>query len=461
MYIGTGVLAAGIAITPMVVKNQIDTSIAQEKALLADKGLELKEIRDEGYFTSTRFLELKITDGKKLRDFFLDELVKKENNFTLYADLIKKQTNKDIDKALVGTTFEGILTHSNLLVNDIKINLSLTSLSTLFMEEMQKNEALKKVFQPIFESKLLTFDIDMTSKQEIKKIAFKDIQTTLTPNENTQSTIAWTNHFLTFDLDTPRTKGLYNIDKQKIEILDKEEIFKYNAGQFKYTFDYASQFDQVASLSLKDIDIYSKAYTRETSMHINNINIESSVAMKNEASIYTDALYSLDAFSFHKGATNITFDNSALSFAFDNIHLEGLKNLTTAYQNLYFQKTDANTQELINSLQTLLHYGANVGVKGKLKAFHYQDVALDDISLNLDTTILANTVDLKTNFKSLISFITVQGVFKAHKKDIETLLTLDKGLNKVLAHAKEEGEYMIYNIRFADKIFTINDNEIK
>lgn len=458
LYVATGLVVAGFGATPLIVKYNIDKAFAEKKATLSSYGIALYETKNEGYLNNLREIELKISDGKKFRDFVLDEISKKEKNFALYADKIKVETNRDIHKVLDGITFKGEVENSNLMLNNLKVSLSLTALSDEFMAQMQKNEKLQKIFQPIFDEKLLTFYLDISPKEELKQLTFKDIDTTFYGEKNLQTKLNINNHYFSFNSNDARIRGLYNIDNQQIEVLDKNEILKYKVGKLQYKFDYMGQFDQIGSFDINDIELLSQRYKKNTSLHVKNFSISSKVVPSDKDTVSSSINYGVTGIDFQEGTSEFALGNSNVNLNIDNMHTHSLLTLSKAYQKIYFQH-EKGEKEFIEAMTTFINSGLKANIKADIKGLSFKNISLADTSFTLDTTLSPNQFTIDKEFDTLLSSIASTGTLKVHKSDIQTLLSLNPSLEKILNLGKEEGEYFTYNTELKNGNFTINNQQ--
>jgi hypothetical protein len=441
-----GIVVVGVFTMPLVVKNQINQQIDDEKQMLGVNGLELSIKKDEGYFSSYREFELKIINGKKFRDFVLKRFAQKNPNYKGLTELMQKRTNHDIRPALDGTTFSGNIKNSNMYIANPIIKISLTKFSDEIMTSLDGNKEASKLSNSILNEKLFTFFITLDKNQKVSKIVMQDIDKDIDIDGDTIN-VKLKNH--KFDIDAKEgLKGKYTLGEQSL----KSEKFFLSTKGIEYKFDYLTQFDNTGSLHIDSF----KFKESKDAIKVENMNISNSIkTVKN--TLDADIKYSVKDIYFknysQEELNNFVFDITVLG-----VDKDGSIKGTRAYSVLAFNPAADSIKNFTDALQVVLNRGFKANIKTSLSGLSFQNMAFGKSDFTLNLNIDKNSYTL--NSPDIGNAFLVNGKLTLDEKNIQNIIKLDKNLEKFVKLGKKDGSKVVFDYEFKQSVLLINGNKI-
>lgn len=443
-------LVVGVMAMPLVVKNQVNTQIETEKQTLISNGVELVILKEEGYISTIRDYELKIVDGKKFRDYIFAQLVKQNPYYKDLAILMKENSNKDIRAALDGTTFNGTIKNSNLLLEAPLIELSLVKFSDELMENLDKDKKVADVIKPILDEKIFTFFITLDENQNLSKVVMKDIDKTI--NENGEDiNFKLKGHKLTLDIKDA-IKGVYNIDTQSVTA----KKFSMQTKGINYSFDYLAQFDNKALLHVDSFELKE----RKSTFKIGNIDIKSAIHEMNSDALNLDISYSIQDLYFKEQEIG-KLDNFTLDLDLSKLNKEGVVAASDAYNKITFKTTNITKEDiksLTDSLQSILNKGFNTDIKSSLSGLSINKKTIEKIDLILNAKLKENTFNL--NDSAMINALVINGSITLNQNNVDDILKLDRSLKKFIKLGKKEADKLVFNYEFKQGSLFLNGTKL-
>jgi len=441
-----GIVIVGAIAMPLVVKNQMNKQIEDQKQILKQDGIELTITKEEGYFSSIREFELKILNGKKLRDFMLTEFAKKNPNYKGLAELMQKQSNKDIRPALDGTTFKGNIKNSNLYLTPTQIEISLTKFSDEIMSSISSDKKVDKLFNSILDEKLFTFFVTLDSNQKVSQIVMQDIDKDIEDNGDTVN-VKLKNHKLNIDIKES-LKGIYTLGEQSVSGND----FFLNTKGIEYKFDYLTQFDNSGTIHVDSFEIKEKKEV----LKVGNIDISNNIETQDNA-LDANVKYSVKDI-YLKSNDKLELDNYLLDFTLTGLDKDASIKGGNAYNQLAFNPTQDSVKNFTDALQTVLNRGFKANIKTSLDGLSFQNMVFDNADFTLNLNVEKNSYTIDSN--DVIKAFLVDGKLTIDEKSIENILKVDKSFEKFAKLGKKEGSNVVFNYEFKDGNLLVNGNKI-
>lgn len=461
-YIGFVVVIAIVLAIPFFVKQKLETSLQEHQKNMQEYGIDVKIIGIEGYFNSKTNLEYKITDGKKFFNFLLDKAQKFDPNVEIYTKTLKAQMSNLATPVFSGVTFEALLNSSNLLPSDYDMSLSLVKFSDEAMLEIQSDKEVQDLILPILNEKMLTLFIKMDTNAKIKSIQMKDI--TLAKQDEFDIKILKNKLDLDYDKGI---NGTYTIGKQLYKSqTSQNRLFSLEMDNLTYVFNYISQFNSKANISIENIALVEKKYSRLSSFRIQKLGVDTKVSSPNNINLDAYTGYSLKGINIQDRKMNYTLDEANLKISLSNLLKDDLLALSNAYRDVLLQNDRFLRQEATKIMLEKFVKIVNNGLKSTLdlsiKGSQFQNIIFKDIALNVDATIPKNEFNLedKQSFKEALDMISVKGSLSMEKSDAEAILMLDKSLQKLVDLAVERQGKLYFDIEVKNSQLFINSNKI-
>lgn len=441
-----------VAAMPLVVKNQVEKQIADEKLTLNKNGVELIITKEQGYISSFREFELKIVNGKKFRDFIFTKFSHNNPNYKKLINILKEQSARDIRPALDGTTFRGILKNSNLLLNAPTIELSLTKFSDEIMFSFNSNSDIDSFFQSILDEKIFTFYVTLDSNQQISQIIMKDIDKDIKDGREIIN-VKLLNNKLDIDMEKS-LKVNYTLEEQSI----KADDFLVKTKGIEYNLDYLNQFENEGSLHVKSFEFRAEDSLSNSVFKIGDIDISNSIKISKQTALDANINYTVkDIYFTEKEKVELE------DFAF-NINLSGLDKDsvmigTEAYNELTLEPTKKSMDKLKKSIEKIINLGFKANIASSLKSINFNNKSFGSSEFTLNLKVEANTYDI--NNDDFINSFFIDGRFVADEKSINEIVSIDPGLQEFTRLGKKEGKNVLFDYEFKNAKLYINGTKIK
>lgn len=163
---------------------------------------------------------------------------------------------------------------------------------------------------------------------------------------------------------------------------------------------------------------------------------------------------------------NYTLDEANLKISLSNLLKDDLLALSNAYRDVLLQNDRFLRQEATKIMLEKFVKMVNNGLKStldlSLKGSQFQNIIFKDIALNVDATIPKNEFNFenKQNLKEALDMISVKGSLSMEKSDAESILMLDRSLQKLVDLAVERQGKLYFDIEVKNSQLFINSNKI-
>ncbi|NOX16338.1 MAG: hypothetical protein GXP61_10030, partial [Epsilonproteobacteria bacterium] len=333
LYIVGALVIVGVAVTPLIVRQNFTKSLKNQKEVLLKQGMKLTIKNEKGYFNGITSFNLQIVDGKKFRDYVLNEITTVNSSFIPMSNIFKKRSKKYIGLALDGTTFEGFVRHSNFLPHKTEVELALIKLSDDTMDKINKKEEIKNLINPLLKEKALTFFIDIDSKENITQIRIKDIDRAFELKNKKTYDFKLIGNKLTIN-NTKRMAGAYTFDNQLLRANSGYKNLLFQIQGFDYKFDYLNQLDSVISMHADSFKLEIKQRSRATIFKFKNLDINSSIDATSTDTVNIDINYALNNVYLKSYMKVVKLNKGKLDIAILGISKQDLINFSKIYNKI-------------------------------------------------------------------------------------------------------------------------------
>jgi hypothetical protein len=408
VFIGTGILGAGILGTPIIYNNQINKFIEQEKSNLQSQDIELKkEKNNDSFFKAKRKYIITIKDITPI----LQKIYPTIDFYTL----------RDLKKTFDNTKF---LITLNMLKFPIyhkdAIKIDLYSFNDDTQKELLNDKVGKEILEAI-KNKAFELILDINNLK-VSKAKLKDIDLTL--NETTTYRIE------KFNLKIK--KASLNIESNNLKIsklamnytkkseYDNKTI-NFNINNIDTKTKQQDLLNNSSNLKITSINYTEKSNYKNTKININNIsNLSSTKTITNKTSINNK----LDIKNIYLSADKnyIKINNVKYNFNIFNIYTPALKEIIKMTHN----KTN-NPKGLIQYLNILIQKGFKIyisplsinSIKSKIDN---QTFDIKPIKINFDATLLPNNFSFMYNTsEDLLNNTNAKLKIHTYKENIDLL----------------------------------------
>ena len=442
-----GILVVGAAAMPFFVKKQVDTKIQSEKQSLAASGVTFEILNEEGYISSTREFELKITNGKKFRDYALTKFAEKNPNYRSLTEMLQKNSEKDIRPALDGTAFTGTIKNSNLLLSAPLIELSLIKLSDEIMSHINNDTEVSKVIISMLDEKMFTFYITLDSNEKISQILMKDIDKNI---ENNGKTVKFKleGHELNLDI-TESLAGSYKVDKQLIKA---DEFYMQTKG-VKYSFDYLTKFENSTALHVDNFELKKDNVV----LKIGNIDITNDRKTVENNTLKIDAKCTVkDIFFLEK--ESLELNSFTFEFSISELNKQSVVLASESYNKLVLNTNQTAQKDLMAAMTKVLNKGFKSTIESSLSGLIFQNKTFKNIDLILNLQVKSNTYDI--NGFDMIKALELNGTITLNEESLKQMVILDKRLERFAKLGKKDDNNMVFDYEFKQESLYINGTKI-
>ena len=430
-----GLLVVGVLVMPFVVKNEVNKHIDSAKQSLNSNGVELTIVSEKGYISSTREIELKVTNGPLFRDYIVTNLTIDNPAYKALLRLIKKGTNKDAKQALKGITFKGTIRNSNLLLNKPVIELSLVKLSDKITSLVKENKKVSDIIFPMLAEKMITVYVTLDSNQNISQIIMKDINKNI-KIDGKNINFQLVNNKLKLDV-ADNLIANYTIGKQSI----KSEDFYIFTNGLSYKFEYLNKFNKSDSLHIDSFETKNDRFT----LKIGNSDLSSNMADTDKKTLNINSACDIKDINFNRnGKSKLKLKKFAYTVNLSGLDRKWIDKASNSYKIRIFERTRV-TQDTADALGKILNTGFKLNVKALLTSLTFMGVHLDKVDFLLNAELKENTYDV--NDLGMINALLLNGSITMNKESLKELvsLNLNGSLEKFSKLAKKDGDKRIFN----------------
>lgn len=448
-----GLVAAGIASTPLVISKTIDSKIEENRVVLEKNGFKQEMLSKQGYFESKRTFSLEVVDAQKARDFLLDKLVEKNAQYKVFAQSLKNGTKEDINNALNGLTFKGEMTNSNLLAGDSKVSLALDKLPTSVNKELNDNKEIGNVVLPLLTKGVLAIDMTLSSDQKLKDLKFKDIKEQIKIDGATLD-IDTANQILSLNESGGVVNGVLGVGKQNFGVNSDMFIFKSQLDNFKYTFAYKDDLNnkgdvEIGTYAFEMADEYSNI-----KFSVGAIKANSSVEdVRKDLQLKGD--YAINDIVFMNETDDIKINKLFFKLFLRGINSDTMKKLQNDYNMMVLGTGTPSDQAIIEDFVALINQGFKLDFDVAFKGLS-SELNLKDVVIETKFEIAKNSYNDKQSPLAIVNLLDITSKVKMHKDDQKMLEALSIASAEDIANGKVEGDFVIYELVMKNGAMSIN-----
>ncbi|WP_024955768.1 DUF945 family protein [Sulfurospirillum arcachonense] len=466
MYVVGILVIVGIGVTPVVMKQQVNKTVEKQKQTMLKNGLKLTILKEEGYLKSTRDFELEVVNAKQFRDYVFSKIPTTNPTVQQLITMYTKESEKDIRPALDGFLFKGSIKNSNLLPEDIKVEMSLVKLSTKMMQEINKNKKIADLIKPLLDEKILTFFVTLDAKEKVKEIVMKDIEKSI-KIENEIIDIVLKGHKLVLN-NSEKIVGVYSFDTQSLKTKD----YYITLNGLNYKFNYLSDFNNAGSFHLGNITIKNGLGVRKPSFNLKSFDMASTVKTIDNI-LNADINYDIKGIDFTT-REKFMLDAMNLKINIDGLNKDDVLTLSNAYSNIYTNafirgytqssktKNSTLTQKdmkiYTDSIQKIINQGFDGTIDVSINGVHFAKVGLKNIDLSLKCNVEKNSYTIHD--MNLVNALHVNGAISMNEEDLKTLSLLNRQVKQFSNLAQKEADRVVFNLKFEQGKMFINGKKL-
>ena len=445
-----GLLVIGVLAMPFVVKNEVNKHIDSAKQSLNTNGVELTIVSEKGYISSTREIELKVTNGQLFSDYILTKLTQDNPSYKTWLRLIKESTKYEIRAILDGLTFKGTIKNSNLFLSKPEIELSLVKLSDKNMSFLKKNKKASDVIFPMLAEKMITFYVTLDSNQNISQIIMKNIDKNI-KNHGKNINFQLVDNKLKLDV-AENLVGNYSLGKQSI----KSDDFSILTSGLSYKFEYLNKFNKSDTLHIDSFETKNDEFT----LKIGNVDLGGSIADGDKKTLNIDTTCDIQDINFN-GNGELKLKKFTYTVNLSGLDKDGVVKASSAYNKQTFKSTrvtQADTKETVDAVQKILNTGFKLNAKTLLNSFSFMGVHLDKVDFLLNAELKENKYTI--NDREIIKGLLLNGSLTMNKESLKQLVSKNRSLEKFLKLAKKDGDKRIFNYNLKNGKIFINGTKL-
>lgn len=447
------VVLAAVAATPLAISYSIDGEIEKNKAFLEKNGFKQELTNKQGYLQSTRDFTLEVVDAVKVRDYLLDMLVAKNEQYKLFAQSMKEVDPSEMNGAFNGLKFRGQIKHSNLLPEDSTISLIWDRLPHTL-----NNKEVNTIFTPLLSRGVIALDITLDTRQKVKNVSVRDIKEKI-KIEDILLDIDTSGHTLALSEEMGNVKGRVGVGKQNLQARSEAFILSSMMDNFAYDFTFKDDLNNQGSLSLAKYRFELAEIENQIELSFENLKAKSMVEEKNDK-LQLKADYMFDNIVFTNGIDDFKLQNFLANFTLNGLNGARIKKLQKAYNAYMLGSGTPSDEELINDFIGFVNDGVKlnltVGMKGLSGIAEIKDI-LVDTTLELPKN---NYNDKESPF-GLVGLLDLNTKVKIHKDDRVTLEAMELTVPEDFALGIPVGDYFVYEITMKQGAISLNGKPVE
>jgi len=415
---------------PYVVKNSIDSIIEKRQTELSSKGMDLKVVSHEGYFESTREINIKFTDSVKVLDY-ISELT------NLDIGTLNSLTNNGL--IFSDISFKGIVKNSNLFSQTIKTQISIDQLPL----DVQQSMANDKTLDDFIKSLLLS--IDFNEDGEVSYISLNDLiikdedveVKLLKPELNIEGDIYNTTiKNITFNINQDYENMLIYIDDIKDTLHYTDEFnFEEEANIAKLQFNYKNQYSRA------DVEYKSTNNNIKTSSNIEDQQFNMTLG------------YDMSDVFLRAQSTDTNIEKFAFNIELNEIKESPLRVLNDALTDEY-----RFSQLLVPQVQELVNDGFKINIGSKINNIQNVNVAAKEIAIDLKINLLKNTLNQYSRMDNILGYVRADGQISL---DDETVQKIAQSVPIGKYNTTSKNGISYFDIKFKDSTLFINNMRVQ
>ena len=454
IFLFIAVLAITVLLLPLLGNKVVQNELNNRIDTLTSYGLETaKSVEKATYFNASRHYEFVVKDAKKFSKYL--------------QQFSESQLPPYMDAMLLGVKVGVDMEYSNFLFDDeVKVDIYPLSLSEEMMKGMQKDDiGFYKYIKTLLESKGVLYHINYHVTSSDFNGYLKDIDEQYLLKDNSKV-------ILNIKKAVFSGNGVLiapNILKSTIEhigfiYLDKGEEFSLMLDHFTSTSNFESHSTYASTVKFKDIE-YKISGTRMSDILLkgSNFYLNASSNIQNEkAEFYLKS--SFDNFGITTKISSFLANGFNYDMALGEIDKESFEELRV----LLFESKVNHSQSLQNKIEK-----SSIKLLSKGFVFNVADFSLDSFTMKENKNvkgfkIMANMVlkedanlskTIRKSSLAALQNIIVNAKF-VFSKEMMKIIYKEVPI-KLNEYAKEQGDDYVFNIKYKDSKFSINDKLIK
>jgi hypothetical protein len=470
-----GVVLTALALSPVGIKNIVDTTIELQKSNLNDKGILLSITNSEGYLNTRRDFSLTIIDEVKFKKYFRDVLLEKYPVYEVLINNFTKNDTRKLDEFLKGIVFKGNIKNSNINPSsNIEVYTYLDKFSDEIMSKIKADEESARVILPLFQKESLALNILFDSKAVLKTLSLKDIDESMESisksGKKTEAKFQILGHEVVNNSTDTAIIADVKFDKINIDVKARDNVnFVFN--EIKYNINYKNQFINNGEMEIKSLDF---KIDDNKKLHLGETKLISEGLLTNE--VYSaNSTISTSDFKFKDERNNSSLDNLYIDLHLNDLDYKNIEKLNNAYLSFESASLNSNSTKdrktqmevakkpLINELTTLVNNGLSLKIDASVLGLKTKKLNLDTVELKFDAKLDKNNLSIKTfNKFSLLSLLSAKAKLEMFEDDYTSLTsTIHPRMAQVFSlYAQKDNDKVVFNLDLKKGKIEVNGKKV-
>ena len=457
-YLVAGALIAGaLAAAPLVISSSVDREIENTKAFLEKNGFKQEIKSKSGYFTALRTFSLEVVDASKARNYLLDILVEKNEQYKIFAQSMREIEAEEINGVFNGLTFRGEMQNSNLFPSESRMSLILDRLPHSIQAELTKDKEASGIILPLLTRGVFALDMSFDTRQKLKSLKVRDMKESIS-SDGTVLDIDTADHTLALNEEGGVVKGLVGVKKQNIGVSSDVFSLKSQLSDVLYDFNFKDDFNNKGTLDIGRYVFEIKERGAKTHFTMGAFKANS-ILEEVGKNLGLKADYTINDVTFSDDYDAITLQKFAAMINFSGIATEKIKKLRSHYNALLMNNNTPSDEVLIADFVSVINDGMLMNLDFSVQGLKAQ-TPLRDVRVETKIQIPQNAYNDTQSPLALVGLIDISAKVKIHKDDRAMLESLQITVPEDFALGRAEGDFFLYDITMQKGVISVNGKPI-
>lgn len=433
------VVVAVLATFSFIVKSSVNSEIKSKVEEIRASGFDVSYNERFSIFSIKADGEVKITNPKEALNYIVSLQEYEEQRENL------QRVFESFDEYLMSQIFEGMVYEYDLnfylLTSDLDLNIYLTKLSTILMQELDKSRQKQKV--QLFIDMLKNRDIHINLDEDLN-YKLKDINLSNEDFEFILKGVNGSKSDMNIDLfELTTTKAGVNIRLENIETNYKE----------------SSKDEMISDFSIEKINFFADKFDfKIDKLKISSFSKVLQNLLNNKTNISFDKFY-LNKIDYYEDELKTELKNIDLNFDLQNFPFQEYKDFLNAYatMNIDMQRFFEKAQIL---LEAISDSKSNIKLKADSKDFIFQNLPIFK-ELKIDGDIIVSENLNNMNFSNANDiFEKLYFEIKVDKESVKEAI-IDGRVNRrneIVIIETEDKKYNLFKIELKEDGIFVNDS---
>jgi hypothetical protein len=457
-YLVAGALIVGaLAATPLVISSMVDKEIENTKVLLEKNGFKQEIKSKSGYFSALRTFSLEVVDASKARNYLLDILVEKNEQYKIFAQSMKEIEASEINGAFNGLSFRGEMQNSNLFPADSHMSLILDRLPHSIQAELTKDKEASSIVLPLLTRGVFALDMSFDTRQKLKSLKVRDMKESIS-SDGTVLDIDTADQTLALSEEGGVVKGLVGVKRQNIGVNSEAFSLKSQLSDVLYDFNFKDDFNNKGKLDIGKYTLEVKEIGTKTQFAMGAFKANS-ILEEVGKSLGLKVDYTLNDVTFSDDYDTIALQKFVAMMKFSGVSTDKIKTLRNHYNALLLNSNTPTDEVLIADFVGLVNDGIMIDLNFAAQGLKAQ-TPLRDVSIETKIEIPKNAYNDTQSPLALVGLIDISAKVKIHKEDRAMLESLQITVPEDFALGRAEGDFFLYDITMKKGVVSVNGKPI-